>query len=54
MNYFLSLYNQGRIIAGVSDNVMPETDIERLERVSEILSLEKSATYTHSTAFEVP
>jgi hypothetical protein len=33
---------------------MPETDIERLERVSEILSLGKSATYAHSSAFEVP
>lgn len=35
---FLSLLPRGRFIPPVSDNVMPEADIERVRRVSERLA----------------
>lgn len=38
LSEFQKLEHEARIIAAVSDNVMPETDINRLERVSEIIS----------------
>jgi len=38
LSEFKELEPEARIIAAVSDNVMPETDIDRLERVSEMIS----------------